>query len=137
MDENKNSSRKIRMRFIGVVVLGVTVLFLCSLMVRRNEHVVVDTVSDFYLSFLDGEETTDVLFVTDRFREILISPNLLEKVMCGSSLPTEVRVGRGAAFWNDGLVAVTMTEATTSWEALVTLKKMSGEWRIDTIACSK
>ncbi len=136
VDENKNNGRKFRVRLVGMIVLVflIAALFF-SFVVRQNEYSVVDTVSDFYVSFLDSDGVGDVSLVTDRFREVLRSGAAPGIVMCGFSSLTEVRVGMGAAFWNDASVSVTLQEATSSREALVVLKKTSGTWHIDAIAC--
>jgi hypothetical protein len=46
-----------------------------------------------------------------------------------------VRVGKAAAFLNDGTASVAFKEATSSREAIIILRKVDATWKIDGIAC--
>lgn len=124
--------------FIIVGILVLLLLFLFAFRARQSERSIVQAVSDFYISLLSEEETQSVsmeLPVTDRFFGILESPTTSQTVTCGLSLPKEVRVGKAAAFLNDGTASVAFKEATSSREAIIILRKVDATWKIDGIAC--
>lgn len=138
-EDSKNISRtKKRTIIIGLVVLFLSIVIF-AFNARWSEQSVVETVSDFYVYFINNEESVqsgNLLSVTERLRSILQSPKMTDTITCGFSSPNEVHIGKGAAFWGVGTVSVSLREATSSREAIVMLKKSKGVWFIDAIACS-